>query len=226
MKITTEKQQQGYIDSTIEGGLKGAAVAAGVLVPATMILRKQSAYFRALPLPLKALGAVSVIVPAITISAEKAGEAYSRTQWTGIGKQEIEAVQRREQERWEKLGTWGQVGDWAKRRKWAIIGTAWVGALGGSYALVAKNNRHQSFAQKIVQARVYAQAATIGLLLVAAFIQGSGVAQSDTVPLRPGDHSWREILEQEGYLQKVREDGQRDTQLADAHRVAQPQRGA
>lgn len=123
-QITTEKQQQGYIDSTIEGGLKGAAVAAGVLVPATMILRKQSAYFRALPLPLKALGAVSVIVPAITISAEKAGEAYSRTQWTGIGKQEIEAVQRREQERWEKLGTWGQVGDWAKRRKWAIIGTA------------------------------------------------------------------------------------------------------
>lgn len=79
--------------------------------------------------------------------------------------------------------------------------------------------------------------ATIGLLLVAAFISGSGIAESDTVPLRPGDHSWRDLLggsfevhelmiEQEGYLEKVREDRARSVQLEDAEKTAQPQRGA
>lgn len=86
-----------------------------------MALKRQSAYYRALPLPLKALGVVGVIVPSMSIGAEKAGEAYSRTQWTGVGKREMEAVELRERERWERLGTSGQIADWAKRRKWYII---------------------------------------------------------------------------------------------------------
>lgn len=88
-------------------------------------------------------------------------------------------------------------------------GCRWAAALGGSFAVVSRN-KYQTFTQKLVQARVYAQggspsryrgsivltgsAWTIALLLVAAFISGTGVAESDTVALRPGDHSWREIL--------------------------------
>ena len=68
-------------------------------------------------------------LPLITVSGEKAGEAYDRSQWTGVGKMEIDAVEAKEQARWERLGTGEKLGDWAKRRKYGIIGTAWVDSL-------------------------------------------------------------------------------------------------
>jgi len=89
-----------------------------------MILSRRLAYYRALPLSVKTFGAVACIVPAFSIGAEKAGEAYSRGQWSGVGLKELEIEQQREQQRWEQLGTLDQVGDWAKRRKWAIIGSS------------------------------------------------------------------------------------------------------
>jgi len=89
-----------------------------------LILSRRLAYYRALPLSVKTFGLVACVVPAFSIGAEKAGEAYSRTQWTGIGKRELDLEEQREQQRWEQLGTWDQVGDWAKRRKWPIIGAS------------------------------------------------------------------------------------------------------
>jgi len=89
-----------------------------------MILSRRLAYYRALPLSVKTFGLVACVVPSFSIGAEKAGEAYGRSQWTGVGQRELEAENLRERQRWEKLGTSDQIADWAKRRKWAIIGTS------------------------------------------------------------------------------------------------------
>ena len=104
----------------VTGAIKGAAVAASIVTPAWFFLQRQSANFRAIPLPLKAFGIVTVAVPCITIGAEKAGEKYER----GIlGVNQIEDEQTaREEARWEKLSTGDKVRDWGKRYQWSIVG--------------------------------------------------------------------------------------------------------
>jgi hypothetical protein len=77
-----------------------------------------------MPLPLKALGIVTISVPCIVIAAEKSGEAFDRSQWTGIGKQEMDAVAAREDQRWGNLSFGEKLGDWGKRNKFGILGTA------------------------------------------------------------------------------------------------------
>jgi hypothetical protein len=60
-------------------------------------------------------------VPTITITAEKAGEAYDRSQWTGVGKRELDAEAQRETERWQGLSTTERMTDFAKQNKYGLI---------------------------------------------------------------------------------------------------------
>lgn len=112
------------MDSVIEGGIKGGLAGAALATPAHYIMKRQFAYYRNLPLPLKVLGGIAATVPAMYVGAENGGQAFSRSQWTGVGKRELDHLQQVEQERWEKMDSWEQVGDWANRRKWAILGTS------------------------------------------------------------------------------------------------------
>lgn len=47
---------------------------------------------------------VCIIVPCVSISGEKAGEAFERSRWTGVGPRELEKEKTREERRWEHLG--------------------------------------------------------------------------------------------------------------------------
>jgi hypothetical protein len=60
-------------------------------------------------------------VPCISISGEKAGEAFERSKWTGVGKEELDRERFRKETRWESLSTTGKVKDWAARNKWGLI---------------------------------------------------------------------------------------------------------
>jgi len=118
--LTPRRPSSRAFRHNVTGAIKGAAVAASIVTPAWFFLQRQSANFRAIPLPLKAFGIVTVAVPCITIGAEKAGEKYER----GIlGVNQIEDEQTaREEARWEKLSTGEKVRDWGKRYQWSIVG--------------------------------------------------------------------------------------------------------
>ena len=55
---------------------------------------------------------------------EKAGERYDRSQWTGVGKMEMDAVADRERKRVEGLSRGKQLGEWAGKNRYGIIGSA------------------------------------------------------------------------------------------------------
>jgi hypothetical protein len=71
---------------------------------------------------LKALGLVVISVPCISISAEKAGEAYERSMWTGVGQREIERRGAVEEQQWEELSTGEKIKNWANRNQYGIVG--------------------------------------------------------------------------------------------------------
>ena len=120
-QVVSPQQQQAHFDANIEGGLKGLLIGAGITIPAWMLLNRRVPSFRAAPLAMKSFGGVVIMLPSIMISAEKAGEQYDRSQWTGIGKQELDFQAKKEHERWESLTSTEKLGDWAKRRRWGII---------------------------------------------------------------------------------------------------------
>jgi len=48
------------------------------------------------------------------ISAEKGGTDFERAQWRGTGQDELNAIQLREQRRWEGMSRSEQLNSWAK----------------------------------------------------------------------------------------------------------------
>jgi hypothetical protein len=60
-----------------------------------------------------------------------------------------------------------RLGAWAREEKYKIIGASWVASMIGSFALVGRNP-YLSGAQKIVQARVYAQGLTLAVMCATA----------------------------------------------------------
>jgi hypothetical protein len=73
-------------------------------------------------LSLKALGVVVVTVPLISVGAEKAGESYQQSLWTGVGLKELTVEQQRAQDRWEQLSTSEKVKDWAINHQYSLVG--------------------------------------------------------------------------------------------------------
>jgi len=60
---------------------------------------------------------------------------------------------------------------------------------------IIMRDRHQSTSQKIVQARMWAQGLTIGILVAAGILTHS--QREDAARHHAVDHSWRELLEAE-----------------------------
>lgn len=177
---------------------KGAVVGSAMFTPLHFLLKKRSATYRSLPLPGKVFLGMMSIVPVATVFAEKAGEHYiSDNMWDSVGKTEIERQAHESEERWNKLSTTEKAKDWAGRNQYSIIGGSWVASLGIAFGIVQRN-KHQTFSQKLVQARMWAQGLTVGVLLVSAVL--AGVNAKGEKPKRAADHSWKDILEQGGSL--------------------------
>ncbi|EIW73244.1 hypothetical protein M231_07877 [Tremella mesenterica] len=203
MKILTPEDAQAYSQATISGGIKGSLLGVSLWVPLHYTLLRRSVQYRALPLPLKAFGAVVVVLPCISITAEKAGEAYERSQWTGIGKRELDSKAQREEERWERMSIQEKVKDWTGRHKYGVIAGGWAASMGLAFGIVARSP--MTFSQKLVQARMWAQGLTVAVLVGSAVVAGTSTAEEEEVGQRE-DHSWRAILEEEGVLKPGEKD--------------------
>jgi hypothetical protein len=113
-------------NANVAGGLRGAAYATAICLPGYIALQRYAPKFRSLPLPIKAFGIVTIGVPIISVCAEKGGEAYERTLWTGAGVRELEIEERREQQRWDQLSPIEKVKDWSANHRYTIVGGRYV----------------------------------------------------------------------------------------------------
>ncbi|KAH9853643.1 hypothetical protein C2E23DRAFT_113246 [Lenzites betulinus] len=222
MKLSSKEEQDAQQRATIVGGLKGFTGGLAVSLPASYLLHRRWPYYRALPPSLKAFGVILVAVPAFVISAEHAGQRFEEARWTGAGKAELDAVQARQKARWERMTATQKFSDFARRHEYGIILTSWAAALTGSFTYIMRDP-YQSVPQKIVQARMWAQGLTIGIIIAAGVLTHSQRAkeyeeeddhrfrhivrayktlQWTMLPdslycMQAPDHSWKDILDQE-----------------------------
>ncbi|EKM79948.1 hypothetical protein AGABI1DRAFT_113193 [Agaricus bisporus var. burnettii JB137-S8] len=181
-------EQAASLRGSIEGGVAGTAVGLG----ATYYLNRVSPTFRRLPISLKAAAIVVMVLPAISIQAERRALEFSRSQWEGESIRLIDEKALKERIRWDALPLKEKVNEWAARYQYSIILGSWAAGLGLA-TLIISRNKYQTNSQKIVQARMWAQGLTIGLLIAAGALTGTKRREIANA----GDHSWADVIEQQ-----------------------------
>jgi len=198
MKPMTPEMLEAHHNATVRGMTEGF-VASGLLAGAGFWgLNRKWANFRTLPTTLKTLLAVCVILPVMTLQGERRGTEYDMTNWEGeIGMSLVSKEDHDLDARWDEMSLSSKIGNWAQRHEWTLILSSWAGSLGIASAIISRN-KFQTFPQKIVQARMWAQGLTVGILIAAGALQG--VKRRTAV--EQVDHSWKTILSE----QKDRDD--------------------
>ncbi|KAJ4479116.1 hypothetical protein J3R30DRAFT_3474211 [Lentinula aciculospora] len=203
MKIdVTEEQLIGHSRAVRRGALEGTA--AGLLFSGAVSYyahRRLPAY-RTLPLSLKALGPVILIAPLLSIQAERRSLEYDESQWTGEGLKILNEKERKVNEKWDAMTPQQKLGDWASRHEYSLIMGSWALSLGLAGALISRD-KYQTPSQKVVQARMWAQGLTIGILIAAGALKHS---QRSEAADRHVDHSWRDVLAQQERESAVEEE--------------------
>jgi len=193
MKLLTPEQAEAHAAATRRGALEGGLAASAAAAVGFSYLYRHSPYYRQLPLGLKGLGTLLVVIPAISIQAERRGLAYERSQWEGTGFDVIKEELTEEEQKWAQMSSTEKLGNWFDRHKYSVVVGSWAASIAVAGAIISRD-KYQSTSQKVVQARMWAQGLTIGVILAAGAISH---ARHGDDPKHPPDHSWKNVVEQQ-----------------------------
>jgi hypothetical protein len=198
MKILTKEEQDAHYRATIRGGAYGGGIGLAAGTAAVILAQRRWAGFRQLTLPFRVFLVSASATAVAVIAAEKAGERYER-------ELHPERAYRRDRnedlqaqiEAQKSLGV--RAKDWAAEHRYGIVFGSWIASMGIALGLVSRN-RYLTGAQKLVQARVYAQGLTVAVLLASFALEGSDAARGkgrwETVKvLDPNDPLHKHMIE-------------------------------
>ncbi|THH29143.1 hypothetical protein EUX98_g5063 [Antrodiella citrinella] len=225
-KVTAQVQDQrdAQMRATVIGAAKGFFGSLAVAAPASYILNRRWAYYRALPPSLKALGIIVVVVPSFAISAERAALKFEREQWCVASiqfyaegyEQDVSLIYASlVYARWDAMSFSEKAADVAARHEYGLIGGGWAVSMVGAFSIIMRNPRRVACARvsvvkskadvfwyilQVVQARMWAQGLTIGVVLAAGILTHARrvrVQNEGAVRHLEADHSWKDIVAEE-----------------------------
>ncbi|KAG9311451.1 hypothetical protein JVU11DRAFT_8566 [Chiua virens] len=206
MKVNVSSEEWQHLDSTVwRGALEGAITGAAVSIPSFYFLYRRSSWYRSLPFPLRVAGVVMVMAPLTSIQAERRSLEFERKQWSDSGKLELDRAAAAEEARFNALSISDKVLDWTTRHQYSIILGSWALSMAAAGAIVSRD-KYLTLPQKAVQARMWAQGLTIGVLLVAGALTHKNRQEAAANGMRRGavDHSWQAFLEEQQREQEAR----------------------
>ncbi|KAE8154388.1 hypothetical protein BDV25DRAFT_147617 [Aspergillus avenaceus] len=166
MKLLTKEEEDAHYSQVLKGGTIGTVL--GLIGGYAGVLAASKRYhtIRNLTLPMKAFlvtssGTFVGIIAADNSSRTFEAERNANRQWYENREQRLRA------EQLSGMSFADRAIAWAKAEKYKIVSATWVASMVGSFALVSRN-KYLSGAQKIVQARVYAQGLTLAVLVASA----------------------------------------------------------
>jgi hypothetical protein len=197
MKIITKEEEAAHYSATVRGGLLGGVIGLAAGTGSVWLASKRFPAFRNLTLPFRVFLAVSTGTFTAIIAADKAGEAWERRTHP---EREYKDVNRQLQDQIAAQKSVGRrLRDWTTEHRYGIVFGSWVASMGIALGLVQRN-RYLTSAQKLVQARVYAQGLTVAVLLASFALEGSDAARGkgrwETVKvLDPNDPEHKHLIE-------------------------------
>ncbi|KAK6613070.1 hypothetical protein H4I95_01414 [Botrytis cinerea] len=210
MKILTKEEEAAHYNATLKGGFTGGFVGLAVSYhPMKSFLVSSSGTFAAI------------------ISADRASRSY---EWNRdpSRKYKDKSTLLLEQEKASET-TAQRLKAWGKENRYSIVTASWVASMGIAFGMVSKN-KYLTGAQKLVQARVYAQGLTLAVLVAsAAFEMGDakkGTGRWETVTvLDPNDPEHKHLIQKKIHHEAYEgEDLWRDMVEAEERRINERKR--
>lgn len=198
MKLLTKEEEAEHWSATVNGGILGGIT--GTLVGTAGVILAQRRYptFRGLTVPFRTFLACSTGTFSAIIAADRASRSFENERQPERiqhpdGQQQLRAQIE------ESKPFFQRAKDWGNDNRYSIVFGSWVASMGVSFALVHRNP-YLTGAQKLVQARVYAQGLTLGVLLASLAMETNDARKKqgrwETVKvLDPNDPQHKRLIE-------------------------------
>jgi len=229
MKILTKEEEQAHYRATLQGGILGGL--AGLTVGALGVVGAQRRFptFNQLTLPFKAFLITSAGTFAGIVSADHASRSFEE-QRNPLDRQYAE----REHERIEaeRSGlTWTERAmAFGKKERYKIVGASWLASMVAAFTIVNRN-KYLTGPQKLVQARVYAQFLTLGVLVASAAFELSDRNDEDKMwetvkVIDPNDPEHKRLIEKRQHKEEWGgEDLWKDMVASEEQRLEEREKG-
>ncbi|KAM0343796.1 hypothetical protein ACHAPU_008225 [Fusarium lateritium] len=185
MKILTKEEEEAHYAEVVKGGLVGGTLFLGLGTAGVIFASKRYPTFRGLTLPFRAFLVTSTGTFGAIVNAERWSIAHQIAQDPKRNYRDEAArtaqLIRENESSYERFKTY------AKENRYQIVFLSWLASMGVAFAIVSR--QPMNTANKIVQARVYAQGLTLAVLLVSAVFEMRD--------LKNGDSRWQIIRYQD-----------------------------
>lgn len=222
MKILTKEEEEAHYAAVVKGGLIGGTIGIGVGVGGVIFASRRYAAFRGLTIPFRTFLITSAGTFGAIINADRWSMAFQKEQnpmnFYQDETQRVQQITRENQSAYERFMEYG------KENRYSIVFISWLASMGLAFALVSRSPMNT--ANKVVQARVYAQGLTLAVLIISAVFEmndaksGSGRWQTVMV-IDPDDPEHKHLIEKR--IHKEEYEGQdlwKDMVAAEERRLA------
>ncbi|KKA26558.1 hypothetical protein TD95_004267 [Thielaviopsis punctulata] len=223
MKLLTKEEEDAHYEQVLKGGTIGGVVGTVAGFAGVFAASKRYPAFRGLTLPFRAFLVSSTGTFGAIINADRYSMKFQRARdprnsyknTTTLANEEA----LRNQSNYDKFMAWG------RENRYPIVFTSWLASMGVALSIVGRSP-YLSSAQKLVQARMYAQGLTLAVLIVTAAFEmndakdGSGRWETVMV-LDPNDPEHKKLVEKK--IHKEEWEGQdlwKDMVAAEEKRMA------
>lgn len=198
MKVLTKEEEQKHYNATVKGGTVGGLIGLGLGSAGVIAASRRFHAFRALTVPFRVFLAASTGTFVAVIAADRASAAYD-IEHTPQKKLAVDRENEREHQLKTQKTTLQRAKQWAEDNRYSIIFGFWVTSMVGSFAMVNRNS-YLTGSQKLVQARMYAQGATLSVLLASFAFETAdarnGKGRWETIKiLDPNDPTHKHMIE-------------------------------
>lgn len=197
MKVISKEEETAHYNQVLKGGFIGGSVGLGAGFAGVLLASRRYTAFRQLTLPFRTFLVSSVATFGAITTAERYSLAFQKAK-DPMNFYKDESQRALEQAR-QGLGSQGQMMEWGRENRYTIVFTSWLAAMAIALGIVGRN-KYITTAQKLVQARVYAQGLTLAVLIATAAFETSdakaGKGRWETVMVvDPNDPKHEHLIE-------------------------------
>ncbi|ROW07679.1 hypothetical protein VMCG_03579 [Cytospora schulzeri] len=224
MKVISKEESAAHYSEVLKGGFIGGSVGLTLGLAGVIAASRRWTGFRSLTLPFRTFLVSSAGTFGAITTAERHSIAFQKAKDPmNFYKDE---TQRALEEMSERAGQSQKLMDWGRQNRYSIVFASWIAAMGVAGAIVGRN-KYLTGAQKLVQARMYAQGLTLAVLIATAAFETndarSGTGRWETVlVVDPNDPEHKHLIEKK--IHKEEYEGQdlwKDMVAAEERRLEQ-----
>ncbi|KAF5658306.1 mitochondrial hypoxia responsive domain-containing protein [Fusarium heterosporum] len=196
MKLLTKEEEEAHYAAVVKGGVIGGSLGLAVGLGGVWFASRRYPAFRGLTLPFRTFLVTSSGTFGAIINADRWSMDYQKKQ-NPMNFYEDE-TQRAQQLIRKNQTTMERFMEYGKENRYSIVFVSWLASMGVAFALVSRSPMNT--ANKVVQARVYAQGLTLAVLIISAIFEvndakkGEGRWQTVMV-LDPNDPEHKRLIE-------------------------------